>query len=515
MVVDGTRVLLSLGTATNLFAWDLDDPNLDYINAGAFMKIAGVGSSEGDIATIMDNDEIIIRPSDDIPGLPGGPTTTVANQIPRFRDTVGNLGASLCTIDPSNNMGVIGHLTVGGIQVISNVGVISHANINPLIAGTGLTFTAGVLSVDGFATLGDVTGPGTHADNIVPTFNGVNTNTLQASAFTAVSGVMSGARFRYGNGLVGTPAISFTGYTGTGVYTTTGDFHIAVNGTLKLTVKGTQLVSTEPFVGPVGSAIAPTFVCTGETTTGWFNYGVGQMGFGSAGTTQAYFDQYGLALLGSTAISRPSLTFIGDTNSGIRHVGADHIQIVTGGDDHFGVNNSRIYMDSGHFFSVWGDASFYGIDMANDSAHHYGTVTAHSIKMNVASGAGRGFTWGVAGSTPIAGLTNAGDFQVAGWVRAEDGSAGAPTFSFNNDTNDGMFSRGTSQIGWAVNSVEEMYLTTTYLYTVGWVSATGITLRPRSAGSTITEGHLYYDSDINKLVVYVDTKGGTETVTSA
>src|SRR5690606_31880331 len=48
------------------------------------------------------------------------------------------------------------------------------------------------------------------------------------------------------------------------------------------------------------------------------------------------------------------------------------------------------------------------------SEYKYGPVTDYSIKMNMSNTAGRGWTWGVAGATPIAGLNTSGDFQVAG-----------------------------------------------------------------------------------------------------
>lgn len=56
----------------------------------------------------------------------------------------------------------------------------------------------------------------------------------------------------------------------------------------------------------------------------------------------------------------------------------------------------------------------YKIHMGNSSEYLYGPVTDYSIKMNMRGDAGRGWTWGILGSTPVAALNNVGDMQVGG-----------------------------------------------------------------------------------------------------
>ncbi|HEX8040896.1 MAG TPA: hypothetical protein VF490_17185, partial [Chryseosolibacter sp.] len=56
----------------------------------------------------------------------------------------------------------------------------------------------------------------------------------------------------------------------------------------------------------------------------------------------------------------------------------------------------------------------YKIHMGNSSEYLYGPVTDYSIKMNMRADAGRGWTWGISGSTPVAALNNVGDMQLAG-----------------------------------------------------------------------------------------------------
>ena len=67
---------------------------------------------------------------------------------------------------------------------------------------------------------------------------------------------------------------------------------------------------------------------------------------------------------------------------------------------------------NGYGIRFW-NSDTYKIHMGNTSEYHFGPVTDYSIKMNMSNMAERGWTWGVAGATPIAALNTLGDFQVA------------------------------------------------------------------------------------------------------
>lgn len=56
----------------------------------------------------------------------------------------------------------------------------------------------------------------------------------------------------------------------------------------------------------------------------------------------------------------------------------------------------------------------YKISMGNSAEYKYGPVTDYSIKMSMNSTAGRGWTWGILGATPVAALNNAGNMQING-----------------------------------------------------------------------------------------------------
>lgn len=76
--------------------------------------------------------------------------------------------------------------------------------------------------------------------------------------------------------------------------------------------------------------------------------------------------------------------------------------------------NYDLNAGDGNGFRFWGGIDSYKIHMGNTGEYHYGPVTDYSIKMNMNDSPGRGWTWGIAGLKPIAGLNNHGNFQVAG-----------------------------------------------------------------------------------------------------
>jgi len=68
---------------------------------------------------------------------------------------------------------------------------------------------------------------------------------------------------------------------------------------------------------------------------------------------------------------------------------------------------------NGNGVRFWSSNS-YKIHMGNTSKYRYGPVTDYSIKMNMNNTAGRGWTWGKSGQTPVAALNNAGYMQIKG-----------------------------------------------------------------------------------------------------
>ncbi len=73
---------------------------------------------------------------------------------------------------------------------------------------------------------------------------------------------------------------------------------------------------------------------------------------------------------------------------------------------------------NGNGLRFW-NSDYYKIHMGTGTEYAYGPVTNYSIKSNMNSTAGRGWTWGVHGQIPVAGLSNTGDFKIDGTFTTE------------------------------------------------------------------------------------------------
>jgi len=66
---------------------------------------------------------------------------------------------------------------------------------------------------------------------------------------------------------------------------------------------------------------------------------------------------------------------------------------------------------NGHGLRFW-SSNNYKISMGNASEYKYGGVTDYSIKTSMTNDTGRGWTWGITGSTPVAAINNVGRMDI-------------------------------------------------------------------------------------------------------
>ena len=77
----------------------------------------------------------------------------------------------------------------------------------------------------------------------------------------------------------------------------------------------------------------------------------------------------------------------------------------------------------GRGLRFWSD-NLYAIAMGNSSEYHYGPVTDYSIKYHMSGGTpNRGWTWGVDGVTPVAGLNALGAMQIEKSLKISNNNA--------------------------------------------------------------------------------------------
>jgi hypothetical protein len=78
-------------------------------------------------------------------------------------------------------------------------------------------------------------------------------------------------------------------------------------------------------------------------------------------------------------------------------------------------NYFEVNAGDGYGLRFWGTGqNAWKLHMGNAAEYHYGPVYDYSIKTNMDTQAGRGWTWGTGGVTPVAALSSAGEMQIAG-----------------------------------------------------------------------------------------------------
>ncbi len=74
---------------------------------------------------------------------------------------------------------------------------------------------------------------------------------------------------------------------------------------------------------------------------------------------------------------------------------------------------------NGNGLRFWSGSNSYKISFGNSSEYKFGPVADYSIKNSMSGHAARGWTWGVAGATPIAALNTTGNFAVKGTLETK------------------------------------------------------------------------------------------------
>ena len=204
------------------------------------------------------------------------------------------------------------------------------------------------------------------------------------------------------DGTVTVPSISFFNDLNTGFYrTTTDSIGVTTGGTLRLTVDTAAFTGTLPWRGQDGSATDPAFSFSGDTNTGMFRTTTDSLGFTAGGTNRLTID--------TTALT-PTLPILGPNGS-----------------------------VSAPTFSFSGDTNT-------------GIYWSSADQLSIAAGGSEQFR-----------VTGSFSYSPTRFYTG-DGSAGAPAFSFFNDTNTGFYRYTTDQMSFVSGATESFRTSASWVF---------------------------------------------------
>jgi hypothetical protein len=321
-------------------------------------------------------------------------------------------------------------------------------------------------------------------------------------------------RWLSGDGSATTPSYSFMNSTGSGLYYTgtTNTIALATNGTARVTINtatiamdsiplsvtqtGTTTALTVSNNTGVATGSAPLIVNNTSSTSGARTSSFltantandagqgGLVGFGKADSSRqmaflsfypsvtagvekigisihtfgdvVQFNGVGQTLGYNTSMSAtvPTYSFIGDSNTGLYSSAADTLDFTTGGTNRLSLSTTTATSTIKH--SITNAETATNSLYLNSSNASYASTALYANFVRAAT-ASYNVLNAVANSVTIATLSGLGYWFVS------DGTAAAPSYSFVNDPNTGMFSSAADTIGFATGGTSRLTLSTTAL----------------------------------------------------
>jgi hypothetical protein len=475
-------------------------------------------------------------------------TTAVTPSLP-VRGTAGSVTAPALSFSSDTNTGIystgadsIGIATGGTLQLnIDTTSVTSSL----VIRGPAGTVTAPALSFSGDTNTGLYS---ISADSIGIATGGVLQLSIDTTSITSTLPIYTAA------GLVTAPSITFTSDTNTGLYSIGADsLGVTTGGTLRLTIDTTALISTLPLRGPAGSVTAPALSFSGDTNTGLYSIGADSLGVTTGGVLQLSIDTTSVTstlpvYLPDGSVSAPAITFTSDTNTGLYSIGADSLGVSTGGTLRITVNTTSL-TSTLPIYAAAGLVATPSITFSGDTntglysigADSLGVATGGTLRLTIDTTALTATLplRGSAGSVSAPSLSFSGDNNTGLYsigadsigiatggvlqlsidttsvtstlpIYAASGLVGAPAITFSGDTNTGLYSIGADSLGVTTGGTLRLTIDTTALTS---------TLPVYLPNGTASAPSLVFASDTNSGIYRVGADslgisvGGTNTLT--
>jgi hypothetical protein len=361
------------------------------------------------------------------------------------------------------------------------------------------------------------------ADSIGFATNGTLRVTINNTAVTLTTPL------RTGDGSNGSPSHSFSNDTDCGMYRITSNrFGFSSNGELALQIDTSSVASAAGAVLNRVNIPAQTITITGSTnitTATGFNlhsigiptYSAGSAltitnaatvyiggapiggGAGPATITNAYalwidagnarFD--GVILGSAGTINDCAYSTNGDPNTGIDFPSGDSMRLISGGTVELGINPAAVTSAAGATLNrlsttaqtivITGSTNITtatGFNFVNISQPTYSAGSALTVDLAASLYISNAPTGGGAGpatiTTAYAFWIDSGVARMDGQIQGGDGSAGTPSYSFQTDTNTGIYRVGADDIGFSTGGTLRLDISTTFVTSTLPIDISGI-----------------------------------------
>jgi len=201
-------------------------------------------------------------------------------------------------------------------------------DISGAVTSSSVTITGGsITGITDLAVADGGTGASTAAN--ARTNLGLGTMATQADSAVAITGgtaagmtSVATSLLTSGAGTAGSPSISFTSDTNTGMYNGAADeVTFSTNASRRFRVTGAAVVSDVPYFAEDGSSAAPVYSFTGDTNTGIFRSAENTIGFAASGISRV--------TISNTDVTSTLPITVGEIDSGSSVVTGT--EMVTGG----------------------------------------------------------------------------------------------------------------------------------------------------------------------------------------
>ena len=306
---------------------------------------------------------------------------------------------------------------------------------------------------------------------------GTSAATFGASSLTVAGNVLTGS------GTAALPALAFTGEAGTGVYkAAAGNVGVSAQGTASMFATSTGVTVPGTVFHSSGALATPSFAFIGETNTGVYKPAAGNVAVVAQGTASMYATSTGVTVPGSVfhaagTLAAPSVTFVGETGTGVYKAAAGNVALVAQGTASMFATSTGVTVPGNvkaeRLMVSDGTASGPSISFDTQTNTGFSKSPNDGIAVSVA-----GLSWFVFNDGGIFNTfyIEAVDISASGTVdsgtfKASDGSEAFPAYTFFNDPSSGMYKDSGGNVAISVAGTHRLAVSGAGLAVAGTVSA--------------------------------------------